>query len=90
MLASEKELGLDHPETQQIYNELATVFSVFKFVPRLFEELVARMRRMLETVRQHEKAIMALCVQKGKMPRQLFVTTFPGHEVDKQWLEKTH
>lgn len=87
VLVSETNLGLNHPETQQLFQELATVFSVFKFVPRLFEELVARMRRMLESVRQHEKAIMALCVQKGKMPRQLFVTTFPGHEVDKDYIE---
>lgn len=87
VITAEIELGPEHPETKQIYEELSTIFSVFKFVPRLFEDLVGRMRRMLEIVRSHERAIMALCVVKGKMPRQLFVTTFPGHEVDSKWLE---
>ncbi|MCS5709870.1 RNA polymerase sigma factor RpoD [Candidatus Berkiella aquae] len=84
----EANLGLDHPETQQAYADLATVFGVFKFVPRLFEELVGFMRNMLEDVRSHERAIMGLCVQKGKMPRQNFVTSFPGFEVDTTWIER--
>ncbi|HRE31604.1 MAG TPA: sigma-70 non-essential region-containing protein, partial [Candidatus Berkiella sp.] len=84
----EANLGLEHPETQQAYVDLATVFGVFKFVPRLFEELVGFMRNMLEDVRSHERAVMALCVQKGKMPRQSFVTSFPGFEVDTTWIER--
>jgi len=87
-LASEKTLGLDHPETQQCFQDLALIFATFKFVPRLFEHLVAGMRNMLEIVRQQERAIMALCIQKGKMPRQVFVTSFPGSEVEEGWVEK--
>lgn len=88
-IVTEKNLGLEHPETVLAYQELATVFARFKFVPRLFESLVGRMRSMLEDVRAQEKAIMGLCVQKGKMPRQTFVTSFPGSEVDPNWID-TH
>lgn len=87
-IASEKALGLDHPETQQSFQDLALIFATFKFVPRLFEHLVAGMRNMLEIVRQQERAIMGLCIQKGKMPRQVFVTSFPGSEVETGWIEK--
>ncbi|MBN9286327.1 MAG: RNA polymerase sigma factor RpoD [Gammaproteobacteria bacterium] len=87
VISAEKQHGLTHPETLQQYQELANVFATFKFVPRLFEELVGFMRNMLEDVRHHEKAIMHLCVQKGKMQRQLFVTAFPGHEVDLSWMD---
>lgn len=87
VLETEQRLGLEHPETQQSYQEMANAFAVFKFVPRLFEELVGRMRSMLEEVRHHERATMALCVQQGKMPRQAFVTNFPGNEVNTQWIE---
>ena len=80
--------GLDHPVTQQGYQELATVFTCFKIVPRLFEELVGFMRKMLEDVRRHERGIMGLCVHKAKMPRQLFVTSFPGNEVNQTWIEQ--
>ncbi|MGE3318544.1 MAG: RNA polymerase sigma factor RpoD [Candidatus Berkiella sp.] len=88
VVATESKLGLDHPETQQAYTDLAGVFGVFKFVTRLFEELVGFMRNMLEDVRMHERAIMGLCVQKGKMPRQTFVTSFPGFEVDPTWITR--
>lgn len=84
---AEQRLGITHPETVLIYQEVANAFAAFKFVPRLFEELVGFMRNMLEEVRQHERAIMALCVQKGKMARQVFVTSFPGNEVNKEWVE---
>lgn len=87
-LESEKSLGLAHPETVARYQELSAVFSCFKFVPRLFETLVSRMRSMLEDIRAQERMIMGMCVQKGKMPRQTFVTTFPGNEVDGAWLEQ--
>jgi RNA polymerase primary sigma factor len=85
---SEARLGLGHPETTQAFQDLAAVFAKFRFVPRLFEALVGRMRALLEEVRAEEKVIMALCVQKGKMPRQIFVTTFPGNEVNGAWVQE--
>ncbi len=87
VIAAEKKLGLDHPETIQHYQDLANVFACFKIVPRLFEELVSSMRKMLEDIRVHEKAIMGLCVHKGKMPRQAFVTSFPGNEINTSWID---
>lgn len=84
----EVRLGLGHPETEQAYQELSLVFARFRFVPRVFEALVGRMRSLLEEVRAEEKAIMMLCVQKGKMPRQLFVTSFPGNEVSEDWVNQ--
>ena len=88
VVAAEGSFGLDHPQTQQAYVDLAAVFGVFKFVTRLFEELVGFMRNMLEDVRSHERTLMSLCVQKGRMPRQTFVTSFPGFEVDTSWISR--
>jgi RNA polymerase primary sigma factor len=88
LIEAEKTLGLEHPETTQKYQDLANVFAVFKFIPRLFDELVGYMRNLLEDIRHHEKAIMVLCVQKGKMPRQAFVTSFPGNEINKTWIDQ--
>ena len=88
VVQAETTYGLEHPTTQQAYTELANVFGVFKFVTRLFEELVGFMRNMLEDVRSHERTLMSLCVQKGRMPRQTFVTSFPGFEVDTTWISR--
>lgn len=88
LVDSETKHGLDHPETKQRYEDIANAFAVFKFVPRLFDDLVGIMRKMLEEIRQHERAIMGLCVQKGNMPRQSFVTSFPGNEINIGWIDK--
>ncbi|MGD9590883.1 MAG: RNA polymerase sigma factor region1.1 domain-containing protein, partial [Candidatus Berkiella sp.] len=87
VIGCEKKYGLDHPETAKHYEELANVFACFKIVPRLFESLVGFMRKMLEDIRVHEKGVMALCVYKGKMPRQAFVTSFPGNEINTNWID---
>lgn len=84
----EKELGYRHPDMEIEYQRVAEVFSVFKLVPRLFELLTGNMRKVLEKIRECEKAIMALCVQRAKMPRQTFITTFVGHEADYAWVDE--
>ncbi len=85
-LEQEKALGYLHPDMALEYQHLGEVFSIFKLVPRLFESLTGNTRKILETIRAQEKAIMYVCVQKSKMPRQTFITTFPGYEVDFGWV----
>lgn len=88
-LEQEKALGYRDPEMLLEYQRLGEVFSVFKLVPRLFELLTGNTRKILETIRAQEKGIMSACVQKAKMPRQAFITSFPGFEMDFDWV-KTH
>ncbi len=88
-LEQEKALGYRDPEMLLEYQRLGDVFSVFKLVPRLFELLTGNTRKILEKIRVQEKGIMSVCVQKAKMPRQIFITSFPGFEVDFDWV-KTH
>lgn len=86
-VAAEETYGLDSPQTAQCYQDLGQVLAVFKFVPKVFEELVSRMRDLFNLVRAQEKAIVNICVHKGKMQRQTFVTSFPGFEVDFSWAD---
>lgn len=86
-VAAEEAHGLDSPITLQCYQDLGQVLAVFKFVPKVFEELVSKMRDLFNLVRAQEKAIVNICVHKGKMQRQTFVTSFPGFEVDFSWAD---
>lgn len=88
VVKAEQELGLNHPELLQKYKELGQILAVFKFVPKVFELLVSKMRNLFERVRKEERSIMFICVQKAKLSRQIFVSTFPGHEVDPEWVTK--
>ncbi|XUO85003.1 RNA polymerase sigma factor RpoD [Halomonas sp. KM007] len=66
---------------------LAELFSPIKLVPKHFERLVGQIRISVEQVRAQEKAVMQLCVKKAKVPRKIFIKSFPGHESDSSWLD---
>ncbi len=86
---SEQKNGRDHKATEKRTKELAECFMKFKLAPRQFDKLIRKMRLMLDQVRAQERLIMQLCVQKAKMPRKVFIESFPGHEIDLNWI-KTH
>ncbi|MBI5447327.1 MAG: RNA polymerase sigma factor RpoD [Gammaproteobacteria bacterium] len=86
-VALEKKHGRAHKKAATQKDLLANAFMEFKLVPRQYERLLKKMRGMLEQVRDCEKTIMTLCINKAKMPRKHFITTFPGHESDLNWIK---
>lgn len=87
-LASEKRNGRHHKTTLKRSEELAECFKKFKLVPRQLDRLCKKMRFLLEAVRVQERGVMALCVNKAKMPRKIFIDSFPKNETDETWLTK--
>lgn len=84
---AENHYGLYDPRTVAAFEKLAKIFSIFKFVPKVFEALVGRMRNLLDSIRKQERLIMGICVKQGRLPRQYFVTHFPGNEVNFAWID---
>jgi RNA polymerase primary sigma factor len=82
-----KKQGRDDPKTQAALEKLGEVFKYFKLSPRTFDPLLAHIRLTLNRIRRHEKNIMTLCVKGGKMPRNVFLKSFPSNEVNPKWLE---
>ncbi|MGD5596728.1 sigma-70 non-essential region-containing protein, partial [Xanthomonas citri pv. citri] len=60
--------------------KLGEVFSVFKLVPRHYDEIVEMPREALARVRRQERAIMIACVRRARMPRKVFLKEFQGNE----------
>jgi RNA polymerase primary sigma factor len=79
-------LGRKHPDVQALFVKLGECLVAFKLIPRVFDTLTTNMRRMLDRVREYERAIMDICVVKSKMPRQVFITSFPNHETSPDWI----
>ena len=67
---------------------LCELFSVFKLVPRHYDDLVGRPRDVLDQVRRQERTIMTAVVKNAKVPRKTFLETFPGHEADLKWVDR--
>lgn len=83
---SSKQLGRQHPETQALFLKLGECLVGFKLIPRILEALTGKIRSMLERVREHERAIMEICVTRARMPRQHFITSFPNNETNPEWI----
>ncbi|MDP1607112.1 MAG: RNA polymerase sigma factor RpoD, partial [Rhodocyclaceae bacterium] len=58
-----------------------------RFTARTIERLCDSVRGMVEAVRNHERKILHLCVDKTHMPRAHFIKVFPGNETNMEWLK---
>ncbi|WP_406664163.1 RNA polymerase sigma factor RpoD [Gallaecimonas sp. GXIMD1310] len=67
--------------------KLADIFKEFRLVPKQFDRLVAEMRQMMDRVRVQERLLMRMLVEEAKMPRKVFMKTFPGNESNMGWLD---
>lgn len=86
-LAIEK-YGRNSEQTDLALQNLATVFMMFKFTPRLFEIISNMIRGTHEQIRQSEREIMRYALRRGRMDRNLFRTSFPGQESNPAWLDQ--
>ncbi len=69
---------------QEISNELMYI----RFSAKQIEFLADSVRQVVEEIRFYERAIMDLAIDKSGMPRTNFIKTFPGAEVDLEWVER--
>ncbi len=75
-------------KAKELYEKVSDGFCEFKLVPKFADNLVKSLRGIIDRVREHEKVIMDMCVTKAKMPRKVFITSFPDNETDTGWLQR--
>ncbi|MGU7772917.1 RNA polymerase sigma factor RpoD [Burkholderia sp. MR1-5-21] len=69
---------------ETIQTELMTI----RFTARTVERLCDTLRAQVDEVRQVERQILHIVVDKCGMPRSEFIARFPGSETDLEWAEK--
>jgi RNA polymerase primary sigma factor len=69
---------------ETIQNELMSI----RFTARTVERLCDTLRAQVDEVRQVERQILHIVVDKCGMPRSEFITRFPGSETDLDWADK--
>lgn len=80
--------GKKHRTTEKSLKKLQDEFSLFKLAPKLLNRQIRRIREMLDQVREHERAILQLCVMRAGTPRKAFIASFPNNETNLNWLEE--
>ena len=81
-----KRNGRDHASTAKHLEHMAEMLTMFKLVPRVYDELLRRVRDTLDSIRRHEREIMALAIRRGTMERKDFIKSFPGNETNQEWV----
>lgn len=85
--AAEKKHGYKHKKTQESIAKLSDCLVQFKFTPRLLDKLIRHVREIITEIREHERTVMKICINKVGMPRNIFINSFPGSETDPAWIE---
>ena len=77
----------DYDEYKRLRAEQGKKLLEFKLTQPIIDEIGGQLRGIIERIRGYERQIMKLCVQKAAMPKKDFITSFPKHETDTNWLE---
>ncbi|UJP06510.1 MAG: RNA polymerase sigma factor RpoD [Nitrosomonas sp.] len=80
--------GPYHPGYIELQDKISSELMSIRFSAKMVEKLCDTQRDLVNDVRNYERKIMELCVNKAKMPRNHFIKTFPGNETDLNWVIK--
>ena len=70
----------------RVRDQIGTELMTFRFTARTVERLCDSVRSLVDRIRQYERGIHDVCVNKAQMPRQHFIKIFAGTEGSKRWL----
>lgn len=82
-----KEHGRASKKTVAHLEAMSDSFLKLKLTSRQVDRLTRHFRYLRNHIREFERSIMRLCIEKARLPRKLFIDTFPGQETDLTWLD---
>jgi RNA polymerase primary sigma factor len=85
-MVSLKEHGRTSKKTIELLEIMSDSFLKLKLTSRQVDRLTRHFRQLRNHIREFERNIMRICIEKARIPRKLFIDTFPGQETDIAWL----
>ena len=74
-------------EYEDLQQQISDILLSIRFTAKTIERLCDSVRHLVDQVRSHERQILRLCVDRAGMPRQHFIKSFPGNEINLDWLK---
>lgn len=70
----------------KLHDEIKSYMAAFSFPQKTIDLMEARLTVANEEIREIERRLMRLIIERAGMPRKTFVQEFPGHETDLEWI----
>ena len=86
-VTSMKEHSRTSKKTVELLELMAESFLKLKLTSKQVDKLTRHFRQLRNHIREFERNIMKFCIEKARIPRKLFIDTFPGNETDINWLD---
>ncbi len=86
-LEATKKYGKKHKTAQKWRRALSDEVINLKLAPKQFEKISHTLRTLLQDVRTQERFILDVCVNKARMPKEVFLKSFPSNETNLTWVE---
>ena len=80
--------GYNSPTYLQAHESISAELLTMRFTARFIEKLCDTLRAQMDEVRQIEREILTVVVNKCGVPRAHFIKTFPGNETDLSWVDE--
>src|SRR5438105_2711766 len=88
MLAVLQKDGHRAPKYLELQRKISAELMQIRFAARQVERLCDSVRCEVDNIRQIERKIQDLVVNKGGMPRPDFIKKFPEHETSLRWIDR--
>src|ERR1022692_3869293 len=88
MLAVLQKEGHKAPKYLELQKKISAELMQIRFGARQVERLCDSVRCEVDNIRQTERKIQDLVVNKGGMPRPEFIKKFPEHETSLRWIDR--
>lgn len=75
-------------DVEKARTSMASAYLEFKYTPVLINKLTLDLHAAINRVRQLERHILDLAVNRARMPRKIMITTFPQNEINTKWVDK--
>jgi RNA polymerase primary sigma factor len=88
MNAIREQKGSQDDSYKKLHESVLQELTAFRFSAKQVEALCEQVRSLVEEVRSHERKVMDFCTEKSGMPRPHFIKSFPGNEINLDWLDQ--
>ena len=79
--------GATSKRTLNLRDRIVEDFLEIRLTPKVVESLSSLLREDIGQLREHERAVLRLCVTEAKMPRPLFIKSFQASGLEEGWLD---